>query len=322
MTTAIETTSSLLLQWDQRRPRSQQRTIGMSELGGCKRRAGYRLAGQEPTDAGGSVQAVMGTAIHDAVAAILAETAGPDDLAEYEVEFAGIVGHIDRYSPRVLTDVKTTSSRWLEHIKVHGPEKSHLYQTAGYAAALIKLGHPVQTIRIDYLARDTGEEWSHVRPFEMAEVAEALAWLAEVRDTDIEMLPRQYDPDGPFCSHCPFRTVCWDGGVFGRDPRSVLYVEDPNAAKWAQQLWDAKRAKEAATVLETEAKGALDAIRPNVTGTEVVDVGWERPIVFKVTKAAERLDSKAVRAEYRAAGAEPPVKVGQPSVTVTFGEAS
>jgi CRISPR/Cas system-associated exonuclease Cas4 (RecB family) len=314
----VTSTSELLLAWDQTRPRSLQRTIGMSELGGCKRRAGYRLAGQEPSDAGGSVQAVMGTAVHDAIATVLARTAGPGELAEHEVEFAGIIGHIDRYSPPVLTDVKTTTSRWLEHIKVHGPDKSHVFQTAGYAAALIKAGHPVHRIRIDYLARDTGEEWTHIRPFSQAEVIEALAWLAEVRDADLEMLPRQYSPDGPFCGHCPFRTVCWAGGATDRDPRSVLFLEDPDAARWAQQLWDARAAKKTAEELEAEAKGALDAIRPNEEGTVVVDVGWRLPLKFTVSKPPERLDTKAVRAEYAKTGAVPPVTVGKPSIRVDF----
>lgn len=316
----MTSTTDLLLAWDRTRPRSQQRELGMSELGGCKRRAGYRLAGQEPTDDGGSVQAVMGTAIHEAVSAILATVAEPGDLVEHEVEFAGIIGHLDRYEAATLTlkDVKTTSSRWLDHIKVHGPGREHRYQTAAYAAALIKMGRKVRWVQIDYLARDTGEEWTHRRPFDPAEINEALAWVAEVRSSDLSMLPREYAPDSAFCGHCPFRTVCWEGAVADRDPRSVLYVEDPDAAAWAEKLWSAREAKKRAEDAEAEAKGALDALRPDDGGE--VDVGWRLPLRWTVSKPPRRLDTAAVKAEYAKAGAEPPYTIGRPSVRLDFAE--
>jgi hypothetical protein len=318
----VSSTSELLLAWDQRRPRSQQRRFGMSELGGCRRRAGYRLAGTEPTDAGGSVQAVMGTAIHDAIAAVLAETAEPGDLVEQEVEFAGILGHFDRYeaATRTLKDVKTTSSRWLQHIKVHGPSRDHLWQVNGYAAALINTGTDVRTVQIDYIARDTGEEWSWSGRFDPVAVREALAWVAEVRSTELDMLPRDYEPGSAFCDHCPFRTPCWGGAIEGRDERTVLYLADPDGAKWAQQLWQARQDKADAERREKEARGALDALRPNDEGTVTVDVGWKRPLVFQVKRGARRLDTDAVKQEYKKAGAEPPYKQGNPTVSVDFGE--
>src|SRR6476646_9461433 len=107
-----QTTAELLLEWDARRPRSKQEEIGMSDLGGCRRRAGYRLLGVKPTNTSSSVQAVMGTSIHAAVQAILSELARPGDLVEEEVRFAGVLGHIDRYEAAEarLIDVKTTSS--------------------------------------------------------------------------------------------------------------------------------------------------------------------------------------------------------------------
>ena len=306
---AERTTADLLLEWDRSRPRSQQRELGWSEIGGCRRRAGYRLAGTEPTNPGGSVQAVLGTAIHDAVQQRLNETAGPDDLVEYEVRFAGIVGHLDRYEAATgyLVDVKTTSSRWLEHIKVHGPDRSHLWQINGYAAALIREGRQVRRVVLDYIARDTGELYRWTSTPDPMKVRDALDWLKSVRSVPVDMLNRDYEPDGPFCKHCPFYEVCWDGATPGRDPRSVLYVEDPDARKWAHQLLDARRIIADAKKLEAEAKGALDAIR--VDDGTVVDVGlgdgngllWE-------TTTSHRLDTAAVKDEYRRAGATPPTR--------------
>jgi CRISPR/Cas system-associated exonuclease Cas4 (RecB family) len=316
-----QTTADLLLAWDRTRPRSRQRELGWSEVGGCKRRAGYRMAGTEPSNAGGSLQAVMGTAIHDAVQQRLNETASPDDLVEYEVVFANIPGHLDRYEADTCTlvDVKTTSSRWLEHIKVHGPSREHLWQVNGYAAALIRKGIRVLRLVIDYIARDTGELYRWEGIPDPREVKAALAWLAEVRDADLEMLPRQYAPDGPFCQHCPFLDVCWEGAVPDRDRRSVLFVEDPDLRGWADKLWQAKEDESDAKDRIAEAKGALDALRDIDTRgrSDVLDVGMDDVGLQWTVIESERLRTKDVRAEYKATGAEPPTYMSK-SIKLQF----
>jgi CRISPR/Cas system-associated exonuclease Cas4 (RecB family) len=321
------TTAELLLEWDQTRPRSQQRTIGMSEVGGCRRRAGYRLAGTEPTNTSGSVQAVMGTAVHSAVEQIHRQMQADgripaEDLVEHEVRFAGVLGHLDRWcaADATLIDTKTTSDRWLHHIKVHGASRDHLWQTHLYGAALIAEGKPVRRIVIDYLARDTGNDHQVSVAFQPAIVREALDWLKTVRETPLDYLNRDYQPDSSFCEHCPFRDTCWAGGVAERDPRSVLYVEDPDAAKWAEQLWRAREAKAEAETLEAQAKGALDALRPiNEKGSQVVDVGFRLPLKWTVTEPV-RLDTAAVKAEYAKTGALPPTKASKPTIKLEFAE--
>lgn len=306
-----QTTADLLLAWDRTRPRSRQRELGWSEVGGCKRRAGYRLAGTEPTNPGGSVQAVMGTAIHAAVQQVLNEVAKPEDLVEYPVTFAGIPGHLDRYEADTATliDVKTTSSRWLEHIKLHGPDRTHLWQLGGYGAALISQGRKVRRVVIDYIARDTGELYRWADRFNPQWTRDALAWLENVRSVELEMLNRDYAPDSPFCQHCPFLATCWEGAVPNRDPRSVLLVEDQDALKWARQLEAARQVIADAKELEAEAKGALDALRPNESGkSDPIDVGLDDKCLQWTVSTSNRLDGDAVKAEYAKAGAKPPVK--------------
>lgn len=274
----MTTTSALLLLADQQRPRTKQRGIGMSDLGSCRRRVGYKLADVDPVNPVGSVQAVMGSAIHDMVASILNAVAKPGDLVEHEVTFAGIKGHVDRYEAEreTVVDTKTTSARWLEHIRLHGPEHGQVWQVSGYAAALIKAGYPVKRIQIDYLARDTGEEWVWAKPFDPRDVRDALAWLQAVRDADLDMLPRDHEPDSVFCKSCPFGGpdggICWEGHVPGRDLRSVLYVEDPDAGKWADQLWRARQEVKPHKEAEAEARGALTAVvDPNGKTTKCGD---------------------------------------------------
>ena len=317
--TAVEarelTTAELLLEWDRRRPRSLQTELGMSELGGCQRRAGYVLAKTPPTNQGGSVQAVMGTAVHAAVEDVFHEmqAAGlipADDLVEYEVRFAGVLGHLDRYESRTrrIRDTKTTSDRWLQHIKVHGASLQHLWQTHLYAAAVMQTGRKVKEIVIDYLARDTGADHQVVVPFDTKHVKDALAWLSNVRALPVDMLNRDYPPESSFCQHCPFLSTCWEGAVPNRDPRSVLIVEDQDAAGWAAKLWQARLDKADAADREAEAKGALDGLRPNDDGKgDPVDVGFDLNLQWTVSETT-RLDTDLVRAEYRKIGAKPPVK--------------
>ncbi len=263
----------------------------------------------EPADPGGSLQAVMGTAIHDAVQQRLNETAAEGDLVEYPVVFAGVPGHVDRYEAATgdLVDVKTTSSRRLDHIRLHGPDRPHLFQTDGYAAALAVAGVRVRRIVIDYIARDTGELYRHARRPNPAVVREALAWLRSVRETDLDMLNREYQPDSPFCGHCPFRTRCWDGAVHDRSPLSVLFVEDPDQQRWAERLERARADKADAAKREAEAKGALDALRPD-DETTMVDVGLVGKGLRWKTTTSNNIDIDRVRAEYAKVGARPPIK--------------
>ena len=311
----MTTTAELLLVWDQRRARSQQTDLGMSEVGGCRRRAGYRLAGVAPTNSGGSIQAVMGTAIHHVVENVFRDLqdAGlipAEDLVEHEVHFAGVKGHLDRYdSARAeVDDTKSVDGRRLEYIRVNGPDRQHVWQSHLYAAALIKEGRPVRSIVIDYIARDTGEDHQESMPFDTQHVRDALDWLKYVRETPLELLSRDYAPTSAFCRGCPFRDLCWDGGVPNRDPRSVLYLDDPDAQEWTRKLDEARADKADAAKREEEAKGALDAIRPNDTGrSDIVDVGYPKGLKWTVS-TEHRIDLDAVRAEYEETGMKPPEK--------------
>lgn len=286
----MKTTSQLLLLADQRRPRTQQREIGFSDLGSCRKRTGYKLAGTEPVNQLGSIQAVIGSAVHDMVANIMRQVAEPGDLVEHQVTFAGIKGHLDRYeaATETVVDTKTTSSRWLEHIKLHGPEFSHLWQVSCYCAGLIAAGVPAKRIRIEYLARDTGEEWIWPGPdgvlLNPRNVRDAMQWLEAVRDADLDMLPRDHEPDSAFCLGCPFGGpdggICWEGHVPERDRRTVLYVENPDAAEWATKLWAARQRKKAAETDENTAKAALDAIRPDDGGHVYID-GFDKELDFR-----------------------------------------
>jgi CRISPR/Cas system-associated exonuclease Cas4 (RecB family) len=317
MTSEPLTPGELLLMWDAERPRTQQQRLGWSDLGVCRRRVGYRLAGVEPSNTGNNLQAAMGSAVHLVQEDVLRRRF-PDVSVEEEVEFAGILGHLDRYENGDVLDTKTTSSRHLQTIKQDGPPRENLWQINGYAAAVIASGRPVRRVILDYLARDTGEEHRWIGAPNPQMVREALTWLREVRDTELDWLPREYQPSSPFCEGCAFLDLCWPEQTdpIERDRRAVLFQEDPDAVKWARKLAEARADKADAERREAEAKGALDALRPNDRGSATLDVGYEKHLRWTVSNR-RRVDEDRVRADYHAAGAETPIKASR-SVTLTL----
>jgi hypothetical protein len=325
--TAVPSASELLRAWDASRPRSQQRELGVSALGGCRRAAGYRLAGT-PADEGydtGGLQAIMGTAIHDTFAAAarvaFSDFAGHVVIENAEIQFAGLVGHPDLYVEPLLVDLKTLGySMQLEKIRRNGPSIPHLWQVAVYAAGMILQGHPVERVRINYLCRDSGEEHVWEDNFRIEHVRDAVAWLDNVRKTEVELLPRDYRPDSAYCKNCSFFQRCWaDSAIPGRDLRTVFYVEDPSAARWGARLADARARKAQAEADEADAKGALDALRTVTNAGQSEDVkvpGLAQVIRFSVGKPRASFDRDQIEADYARAGARPPVKYSEPSVRV------
>ena len=197
------TATQLLGSWDASRPRSQQRELGMSEIGGCRRQAGYRLAGF-PAAQLSSTPAVMGTAIHlvfaDAARAVLGDSA----IIEDAVSFAGLLGHPDLFHDGLVVDLKTTAyAVQLDKVRREGPPARHVWQCSLYAAALTVRGHQVRRIRLNYLDRSNGEEVVWEDDFKLQHVRDALAWVEAVKRGPLQSLPRDYSPDSAYCRNCP-----------------------------------------------------------------------------------------------------------------------
>lgn len=292
----------------------------MSELGGCRRAAGFRVRGATGARKG-SVQAILGTFFHEGMARAARVILGEYALIEdEEVRFGGVPGHPDLYVDGVLVDYKSVGyAMQLDRIRRDGPPTGHRWQAMCYAAALIVAGRPVHTVRLDYIQRDSGEEHVWEAPFNMQDVRDAMAWLGNVRSAPLESLPRDYSPDSAHCANCPFYEPCWGHGVPDRDPRSVLYLDDPDAEKWMTRLAEARERKAIAEADEAEAKGALDALRTVAKPGESQDVvagGMSARI--SVSKGRGSLDRPKIEEDYARAGARPPMKHGQPVVQITL----
>lgn len=322
---SIPTARDLLLAYDAQRPRTLQQEMGISALGGCRRKAGY-MARRYPEDPGfesNAVQAVLGTAIHE----VLAKGAGlvvPDAHAEtLEVQFGGLVGHPDLLAGDLMIDYKTLGySMQLEQRRKDGPSQSELWQVMVYGAAAILAGHPVNRVRLNWIARDSGEEVIWEEAFEPSEVTAAMRWLQDVRSSDPAILPRDYRPDSATCKACPYFERCWQAKR-GTDDRTVLFLDDPDVNKWALQLWQAGLDRKRAGRQEKDAKGALDHLRTvsrpgeheeiALTGLDDDDV-----LRFSVGRGKTGPDMKTITEDYARVGERPPLITGNPVIKVAL----
>jgi hypothetical protein len=129
-------------------------------------------------------------------------------------------------------------------------------------------------------------------------------------------LPRDYRPESPQCRSCPFFQQCWQQPATpGRDLRTALYRDEPDAALWAQRLTDARKRKQQAEADEADARGALDALRPAEIGrggSYVTVPGMDEVLHYTRVAGRRRPDMARITADYAAAGAEPPMVTGEP----------
>jgi hypothetical protein len=317
----IPTATELLLALDAQRPRTLQAEMGMSSLGDCRRRAGYHAQGYpaDPQFKESGIQAMLGTAIHEALAAaarLMVPGAHAEDL---EVSFAGLKGHPDLYVARTVRDYKTNGySMQLANRRQLGPKLAERWQSHTYGAALTLAGYPVDTVQIDYVARDSGDEFLFTEPFDVQLVADAMRWLKDIRETDVSLLPRDFRPDSATCKGCKYFRRCWDAEP-GTDDRHALFAEDPDAARWAARLENARARKKAADHDEADAKGALDHLRLVQRPGEREDIivpGYDKVIRFTVKKGRSSPDMAQIANDYKRAGARPPFRYGQPTIGV------
>lgn len=201
--------------------RSQQITIGPSEVGLCRRKTWYRLRGQERTnETPYRLSAFMGTAIHDAIERELRQQ-DPDGVEFWpEIACTGIydgikiTGHVDLYVPahRLIVDWKTiTKSK-----RSAFPSQSHRYQVHLYAWLLRGAGHEVTHVAIVGLCRDGNEDdvVVHCEPVSDTVLAAAFDWLREAHSDEMPPADQQARR---FCArYCQFYDATGQVGCEGQ----------------------------------------------------------------------------------------------------------
>lgn len=321
---------------DSRRRRSRQRGPGASDLGECRRRVAYKLAGQPVDNRGDKRKAIQGTLLHRGALAALKTAHG--GLTEVRVDRPGVIrGSVDwlRFDPLglpIVDDLKTTGKDNHES-KVRGPmSRPHLWQihvyadllrTGDIAAAERRLpAEPIEVVEVEvlYLCRDDGRTDSRRVPFHQDIADEALAWLEEVRlRTEIDgpaFVPR--DLPGPhasvICRNCPFVRACWKWNP-DTDEREPLELAEPELEEWARRY-------KAAAVTESAAKDEKALARAHLDGQPAMrwPSGWELKWNGGGEKWVEEPDTDALVAEFEEVGLPVPTrsvnKAKAPSISV------
>ena len=184
-----------LTTYDNNRERSQQKQIGVSQIGGCRKQVWLQIQNTPKTNETLKLPALMGTAIHKMIEeALVKDNAANwgDYWLEEEVEYDGLKGHIDLYIPSVgaVVDWKTTKLKNLTYF----PTTQQRTQVQLYAYLLTKNGHTPKTVTLVGIPRD-GDERNiklHTEEYNEAMALEGLKWLREVQDMDIAPAPERY----------------------------------------------------------------------------------------------------------------------------------
>ncbi len=198
---------------ENKRGRSTQVQIGPSELGGCRRKVWYRLNNQpETNDNELKLAAIMGTAIHAAIEASLADN--KDVLLEQTVEHNGMKAHVDCFIPGTgdVIDWKTVKNKNLNYF----PSQQQRWQVQVYGYLISKSGlGKVQNVNLVAIPRDGDERdiLVHSEPYDEAIALEALNWLEAIRTTQEAPAPERHES---YCkSYCKFYDASGEMGCVG-----------------------------------------------------------------------------------------------------------
>ena len=302
------------------RARSQQRALGMSELGGCRRQAGFKVLGIEPTNPeeertdkyADSREAMIGTMIHET---ILPQMQAMSMTAEIEVRvvlrFEGlpdIPGSSDLIdaSEGLVLDIKTVGHNGIEFVKSRGPSKKHLWQTHGYATASIQAGIPITCIALVYIDRSDGQViYTHYQDYDPHIVDDIEGWWREVNATDDPFtLPR--DEHGPglskICDWCEFLTACWgpDAVAGAKGVQKIILDEtlpEERVIEIEAMLQKYKDSADKEKTAQAEKKFAREVLTGADSGTYgSMVLRWGNPSIY------EQLDSGAAERALTAAG--------------------
>jgi len=195
-------------------PRSKQKSIGPSEVGGlCDRKIGYRLLGIETTNAPDTWLATIGTAVH----AWLADqytNLNTDDrfLIEHPVavtdDLKGSVDLVD-LQRKLVIDWKVVGDSSLKKYKKDGVGDQYRTQAHLYAYGLLRAGYDIRDVAIVFLPRGGSLRnmyiWSE--PFDVSIAQRGIEKLRVARyvvdNTGVDALSLLNATES-HCHFCPF----------------------------------------------------------------------------------------------------------------------
>lgn len=271
--------------------RSNQRKIGPSEIGGCRRKVWMRFNQYETTNHNTlRLASIMGTAIHTYIqeAFTAQDPFGERYMMEQEVADDGmLVGHVDMYDKinYEVIDWKTTKKSNLGYF----PSKQQRWQVQLYGYLLELNNYRVDNVTLVAIPRD-GDERDivyHTEPYDIEIAHEALNWLGATLSG--EMPEPEKDPS--FCKfYCGFYDETGTKGCAGRPKAEAegAVIDDATVALAAK---DYLRILEDIAMLEEQkekAKAKLEGV--NGVTLEGIKVAWT-PVAGR-----KMIDEDAVKA--------------------------
>src|SRR5262245_23600604 len=277
---------SEIRKWDEDRPRTQQRGVGPSDIGGCRRQHAYRWHDTPASDPKRSAAAArLGSLIHLGYAAMIDSLGLPNRETEVEVVLPGLpakgrADDVDR-AARVVLDVKTAKAASFDRWVTYGlPER--MWDQCDIYAYGIALHDPGDwTLAILLINRETGEEQRFERPASPERGEYLLRLLvAEQTALDASEHPEEFLRDGAGpgrgmpCDWCPWLRRCWGPPrTDGLSEQSATIADDPAAiAAHVADYLDAREDEAKAKRLKDDARAFLEGLPAGPYGD--AEVGW------------------------------------------------
>jgi len=365
-TTATHDLTAAIRRVDARRTRSRQKKIGASDVGTCRRRTGYKLAGTRPTNEPTGLQAAMGTMLHKGVLDVLRREYGAltevrldsdlvrghtDALYWYPADLEQQLGGLSALRPvdvrrlemraelaaagldpdaAVTEDVKTKGLYAYQQVEDNGPRLSEWFQTHIYAW-LARTGQttdtrrgyptgvrvPVETVRLRFLNRDSGESFSRETPYDPAITAEALGWIAQVLEQLEEGGPENVTRDGYgpetsiICRSCPFLDACWGPPLLGPEAHtreSQTVWDDVDVELALMEYVRGRDLEREGKQIKDRSRAVLDAAAPGSYGDNRLN--WKRK------RERQELDTEQAIVLLEEAGLQVPMRWRDPSRSI------
>lgn len=256
------------------RPRTMQRELGVSSVGGCRAEALYRLTDVPETDQPPARRALHGTALHT----LYGQAMGwydPELIIEPEIKVTlpsglVIIGHPDFIDPAEpsVTDLKTKDDEAALYLQRRNGSSEqqrygrHLYGLGAIQAGLVREeGLLVRNVWVDRAGQSL-EPFVEQEPFDYDVVLAADSWIQDL------MYAAEHGEDVPkdkpydYCQkYCAFWTHCR-----GAETHGEAVVTDPEMVEAAAALFEGRDQSKTGGMLEKAAKVVLAPLQSSVNG--------------------------------------------------------
>lgn len=249
-------------------PRSKQKVLGVSDVGGCREYGRLKTIDAPETDVREKWAAFLGTAVHNELDDAFAYYFGKDVLVGHEVMVvypngSTMPGHPDWVFPTANTVVDGKTVDGLHTIRKTGPSNRQWIQVMSYAKALIEEGtldssKPVRCVLafVDRSGREAGFEVFE-REYDPVVIAEADNWITDVIYAVKNDEPASKDKPIDWCERfCEFYKGCRAGDAA---PEGGL-IEDEEVIAAVDLFVEGQELERRGKKMKDEAKGHLEGI--------------------------------------------------------------